>query len=202
VTPNFHRWGRVPIILASLVVSATLLGPALGASASKTPSKSTTTTTKPSLECSAKQLSFSGPVEVAQTTGEQALEITLTNVSSRLCQVHGYPTVRFYTSDGRLLTFSYRHSSQYFRRTTPRVLNLAPRARAYFVIAKDRCDTGTRYVASFFYVLPLYTSGSPWVGHLFQGGISHMDYCKGSSRGPGQSLSVSAIVNSLHQLTP
>jgi hypothetical protein len=190
---------RVVTVLASLVVFATLLGPASGASAAKT-TKSTTTTTKPSLECHWNQLSFSGPGEVAPTTGDQGLEITLTNVSDRLCQVHGYPTVRFFTSGGRLLTFTYKHTSQFFHTASPRLVNLAPRSHAYFVVAKSRCTAGNRYVGSFFYVLPLYTAGSPWVGHLIPNGIATIDYCKGSARGPGQIVNVSPVVASLANL--
>lgn len=196
MTPNSHRLARASSALAAFVIIATLFAPALGAAAAKNHPKSTTTTTKPSLECTAAQLSFAGPNALSPQSGGQAFTITLTNVSSHLCQVHGYPTVRFYTSAGRLLTFTYRHSSPYFADTSPRVLNLAPHAHAYFEVAKSRCDTGNRYLSSFFYVLPPYTAGSPWVGHVSGSGVSQMDYCKGSSRGPGQSLGISAIVAS------
>jgi hypothetical protein len=50
--------------------------------------------------------------------------------------------------------------------------------------------------------LPLYTAGSPWVGHLSGSGVTQMDYCAGSSRGPGQTVQVSPVVSSLSQLTP
>ena len=92
----------------------TLLASALFAPAAQA-SKSTTTTLKPSIECTASQLSYSGPQAVSEQLGEDGFTITLTNVSTHLCQIHGYPTVRFYTSAGRLLTFGYSHSSQYFR---------------------------------------------------------------------------------------
>ncbi len=186
--------------MAALVIIATLLGPALAASAAKTTSRSTTTTTKPSLECSAPQLSFAGPSALSPQSGGQAFTITLTNVSGRLCQVHGYPLVHFYTSKGRLLTFTYKHTSPYFTHASPRSLNLAPHAHAYFEVAKSRCATGNRYLSSFFYVLAPYTAGSPWVGHVSGSEVSRMDYCKGSSRGPGQSLDISPIVSSPTQL--
>jgi hypothetical protein len=193
----------VPAVLASLVIAATLFGPALGASAAKTTSKSTTTTVKASLECTTAQLSFAGPLYISPQTGEHGFTITLTNVSSHLCQVHGYPTLRFYTSGGRLLTFTFKHNGDfYFRRTTPRLVNLAPEAHAYFLVAKYRCDLRDRYVSRFFYVLPLYTAGSPWVGHLSGSGVSQMDYCAGSSRGLGQTVQVSPVVASLSQLNP
>jgi hypothetical protein len=109
--------------------------------------------------------------------------------------------MRFYTSGGRLLTFTYKHTSPYFPKVAARLVSLAPRAHAYFEVAKRRCDTGNRYLSSFFYVLPLYTSGSPWVGHVSQSGASQLDYCKGSSRGPGQTIGVSPVVSALAQLT-
>jgi hypothetical protein len=126
----------------------------------------------------------------------------MTNVSPRLCQVHGYPSLRFYTSGGRLITFDFKHTGDYFAHPTPRLVNLAPGAHAYFVVAKYRCDLRDRYVSRFFYVLPLYTAGSPWVGHLSGTGVSQMDYCAGSSRGLGQTVDVSPVVASLSQLNP
>jgi len=200
--PATPRSLRVANTLVILVVVATLLSPALGAGASKTKSKSTTTTIKHSLECTSAQLSFAGPGYLSPQTGEHGFTITLTNVSTTSCQVHGYPSLRFYTSAGRLLTFGLKHKSQYFRTTTPRVVTLSPRSHAYFVVAKYRCDLRDRYVSKFFYVLPLYTSGSPWVGHLSGSGVSQMDYCAGPSTGPGQILNVSPVVASLSELTP
>jgi hypothetical protein len=193
--------GRVPIFLASLIVVATLLGPALGASAAKTPPKSTTTTTlKSSSECAAKELSFSSPGAVSAQMGEDAFVITLTNVSTRACHIHGYPSVRFYTSGGRLLTFSYAHTSLFFPRLSAHVVNLAPGGHGFFIVAKYRCDLGVRYHSSFFYIIPPYTKGQPWVVHtsgLFTG---VMDYCNGAPRGMGHDLGVSPIVATKSQL--
>jgi hypothetical protein len=200
VSSNAHRIGRAPVVAAALVIIATLLGPALAASAAKTVSKSTTTTTTASLECTAAALSFTGPEAISPQAGGQEFLVVLTNVSSHSCQVHGFATVRFYTSAGRLLTFVDKHSSQYFHSPSPRLFNLAPHAHAYFEVAKSRCDTGNRYLSSFFYVLPPYTAGSPWVGHVSPSGVSEFAYCKGSSRGPGQVVGVSPIVSSPTQL--
>jgi hypothetical protein len=199
MSPSAPRPRRPIGYLAALVVVAVLVGPAAGASAAH--SKSTTTTTlNSSKECTSSALSYSAPNESASSSGEETLVLTITNTGTGLCQLHGYPTVRFYTSAARLLTFTYRHSSPYFRASVPRVLNLAPRAHAYFMIAKTRCRSN-RYVASFFYVLPLYTSGSPWVGHLIHGGVAPIEYCAGASRGPGQIVGVSPVVASLSQLS-
>jgi hypothetical protein len=202
MSPTTPRSLRVASTLFVLVVVATLLSPALGAGASKKPKSTTTTTIKHSLECTSAQLSFAGPGYLSPQTGEHGFTITLTNVSPTSCQVHGYPSLRFYTSAGRLLTFGLRHKSEYFRTTTPRIVTLASHAHAYFVVAKYRCDLRNRYVSTFFYILPLYTSGSPWVGHLSGNGVSQMDYCAGPSTGPGQILNVSPVVASLSELNP
>jgi hypothetical protein len=183
----------------------TLLAPAVAASASKAPPSSTTTTTvKVTDECTASQLSFSGPQAVSAQTGEDGFVITLTNVSARECQIHGYPTVRFYTSGARLLTFSYSHTSLYFRRIAPRVVHLAPGGHGYFIVAKYRCDLGNQYFSSFFYLFAPYTTGAPWVVHArgdgVGSGVGVMDYCKGPPRGMGHSLGVSAIVASRSEL--
>jgi hypothetical protein len=181
--------------LATVAFVATLLGPTLSASAAKTTSTSTTTTTvKSSTECTATQLSFSPPGNVSAQMGEEAIVITLTNVSTRACQIHGYPTVRFYTSAGRLLTFAYAHTSVFFSRLTPRVVHLAPGGHGYFIVAKYRCDLGNQYVSSFFYLLAPYTTGQPWVGHYGHYGSEVFDYCKGPPRGLGHTLGISPIV--------
>jgi hypothetical protein len=193
---------RGPIgYLAALVVVAVLVGPAAGASAAPTKS-TTTTTTKNSIECNAKQLTFSRPGAVSAISGEEAFTITITNVSAQRCDIHGYPTVRFYTSAGRLLTFSYVHSSLYFKKQSPKLVILAPRGHAYFIVAKYRCDVGERYVSSFFYLLAPYTTGAPTVEHVGGDQAGVMPYCDGSSRGPGQSLGISPVVATRAQLSP
>ncbi|MGB8196389.1 MAG: DUF4232 domain-containing protein [Acidimicrobiales bacterium] len=187
--------------LAALVVVAVLVGPTAGASAAH--SKSTTTTTiKTSIECNANQLTFSRPGAVSATSGEEAFTITITNVSARLCNIHGYPTVRFYTSAGRLLTFSYVHTSLYFKRQSPKLVRLVPGAHAYFIVAKYRCDLGEKYISSFFYLLAPYTTGEPFVEHVGGDQAGVMPYCDGSSRGPGQSLGISPVVATRAQLAP
>jgi hypothetical protein len=193
---------RGPIgYLAALVVVAVLVGPAIGASAAH--SKSTTTTVvKSSLECNATQLKFSRPGAVSAITGEEAFTITITNVSGRRCQLRGYPTVRFYTSAGRLLTFSYVHTSLYFKNQSPKLVNLAAHGHAYFIVAKYRCDLGQRYLSSFFYLLAPGTSGAPTVEHVAGDQPGVMPYCDGSSRGPGQSLDISPVVATRAQLAP
>ena len=198
VRPTPHAWRHVATALAALAIVATVLGPTVSAFAAK--SSTTTTTLKRSTECTAKQLSLSVTGTLGGVTGEEAFTMAITNMSTEECQIHGYPTVRFYTSAGRLLTFSYAHTSVMFRRSSPRLVNLKPGSNANFVVAKHLCDQGIRYVASFFYVLAPYTSGEPMVEHFKGSGVRPMDYCKGSSRGPGQSLEISPLVTSLSQL--
>jgi hypothetical protein len=200
VRSNARRARRSSIVVAAFVV-ATLLGPALGAAAAKTTATSTTTTTtKSSTECAADQLSFSSPGAVSAQMGEEAFVITLTNVGTRLCQIHGYPTVRFYTSAGRLLTFSYAHTSLFFPRIAPHVVNLAPGSHGFFIVAKYRCDLGIRYHSSFFYLIAPYTSGPPWVVHTSGYFTGVMDYCKGAPHGMGHDLGISPIVAKRSQL--
>jgi hypothetical protein len=191
---------RRPIgYLAALVVVAVLVGPAAGASAAH--SKSTATTlVKTSTECNATQLSYGVTGTLSGVAHATAFSMSITNTSSRTCELHGYPTVRFYTSAGRLLTFGYVHTNVMFRRTTPRVVRLAPNDNAYFEVAHALCSTGVRDAASLYYVLAPYTSGEPWVGHVHSPStrVPPVDYCMGSSH---QYLAISPLVASLSDLS-
>jgi hypothetical protein len=192
-------------VTLALVVVVSLLGPVAHASASKTTTKATTTTTLAGPgECTATQLSFSRPGAVSAQMGEDGFVITLTNVSARTCLIHGYPTLRFYTSAGRLLTFNDTRTSIYFSHRAPRVVPLAPGGHGYFLVAKYRCDIGNRYWSSFFYILPPYTKGAPSVVHAtgdgLGGGVGVMDYCKGPPRGMGHDLGITPIVASRNEL--
>ena len=166
---------RAPLrdLAALVVVGHAPRARALGASAATSKSTTTTTTTTHSIECTAAQLSFArSGSDLCHRPAKQAFTITLTNVSTGICQVHGYPSLRFYTSAGRLLTFAYRHTSvSTSTPRAPRVVGLAPHAHAYFVMAKARCTTAIRYRVEFFYVLPPYTPGAPWVGHVSPAGV-------------------------------
>jgi Protein of unknown function (DUF4232) len=191
---------RGPIgYLAALVVVAVLVGPAAGASAAPSNSTTTSTTTKTSLECNATQLTFAVTGFFSRVHNEESFSMSVTNVSARACRIHGYPTVRFYTSAGRLLTFGNEHSSVMFHHTSPRVLDLAPNDNAYFEVAYGVCDNGIRDVASQFHVLAPFTTGAPWVGHVRSPstGVRPVDYCAGTSR---QYLAISPLVASLSQL--
>jgi hypothetical protein len=195
-----HPTRRGAALLASLVVALTLLGPRLGASATERPSISTTTTIPSPPECTAAQLSFSRPSPVSAQLGEDGFTFRVTNVSGDTCQMRGFPVVRFYTSAGRLLTFTYSHKSQYFRYHAPRRVTLAPNTHAYFLVAKYRCDLGDRYVSSYMYLFAPHATDTPFEERTGVSGPGAVDYCKGSSRDPGQTIGVTAIVASKAQL--
>jgi hypothetical protein len=189
-------------VAAAVIVALALLGPVAGAGASK--AAATTTTLTGTAECTASQLSYSRPEAVSAQMGEDGFVITLTNLSAERCQIHGYPTVRFYTSAGRLLTFNDVHTSVYFRHRPPRLVPLVPGGHGYFLVAKYRCDIGNRYWSSFFYVVAPYTTGSPRVVHArgdgLGGGVGVMDYCKGPARGMDHDLGITPIVASRSEL--
>jgi hypothetical protein len=191
---------RQPIgYLAALVVVVVLIGPAAGASAAT--SKSTTTTTdKSSSECSASQLIYAITLDVAGVKHEGGFVMSVTNVSEDACRIHGYPSLRFYTSAGRLLTFGTAHASVTFRSVVPHVITLSPNANAYFEVTKASCTQSVRFVSSFFYVITPYTKAVPWVGHLK--GVRPFDYCDASSRASDQRVAVSAFVTSPSLLLP
>jgi Protein of unknown function (DUF4232) len=89
--------------------------------------------------CDSSMLRFSLGPDVSPMTGEQAELFELRNRSAGSCVLHGYPGVRL-THRATTLRFAYERGGGYVTRHRPQRVTLASGDRAYFLVAKYRCD--------------------------------------------------------------
>jgi hypothetical protein len=76
-------------------------------------------------------------------TGEHAALLVLRNRTKRACALGGYPSVRLVDRAGRTLRFRVANGrGSYVTHARPRLFLLRPGRRAWFLVAKYRCDRG------------------------------------------------------------
>ena len=144
--------------------------------------------------CSTANLALGIGNRVSPMTGEHGVIYTLTNRGKTICQLYGYPVVSLYDYKGHLLPFKYTRSlSQYMGHAVPKPVNLRPGDRAYFLVAKYRCDIGVVAEATTIHVYPP-NSRQQLIGHASPSpGVGSLTYCKGGSEDPGQIVDVSPV---------
>ena len=136
-----------------------------------------------------------GP-RVSPMTGEHADLFVLTDRSPRACALDGYPSVRLNAS-GRRLPFLYlKGGGLYVTKQLPQAVTLGPMRRAYFLVAKYRCDVGILQAADSAHVQLPPAPGALTIG-LVQGG-GGLDYCESAYPGdqhidPGNRVTVSPV---------
>lgn len=82
---------------------------------------------------------------MSEATGQNSLMLTLTNTSSAMCHLDGYPHVELADATGKPIPFGYRNGGdQMITSRPPTVVTLAPGQTAYLMINKYRCDTGDK----------------------------------------------------------
>jgi hypothetical protein len=85
---------------------------------------------------------------ISPQTGEDGNAFALTNRSSGVCSLKGYPSVALYAKS-RLLRFSFSDGGSSYTTTEPaRLVRLPPGHTAYVLIAKYRCDGQIAAIAS------------------------------------------------------
>lgn len=180
-----HRWLSIVICLATFI------------SLSGAPSDASTTTPA----CSTMNLSLGFGERVSAMTGERAIRFTLTNRGKFACHLFGYSGVSFYDSKGRALLFKYtRSSSQYMTQAPPTSVELRPNSRAYFLVAKNRCDIGDAIEATSVRIYPPNTRkllirslSDPTV-------VVSFAYCKGGAKDSDQVVDVSPVRATTHSM--
>lgn len=144
--------------------------------------------------CSTRNLSLGRGENVSPQTGESGGVFTLRNHGKFACYLYGRPSVSLYDNNGRVLPFKYLWvGTQYLSQTPPAVVLLKPGARAYFLVAKYRCDIGDVTTAKTIRVYPpnatqqIFGSSAPFG---LGGGFS---YCKGGAKDPGNRVEISPV---------
>ena len=178
IGPTSHRWLAIAACLASFI--------SLGVA----PSEASTATPT----CSTMNLSLGHGDKHSEATGENAVLFILTNHGKFTCHLYGHPGVSLYDNKGRVMPFRYTWAgTQYVSQAPPKMVVLRPGARAYFLVAKYRCDIGLVMVAKTIRVYPpnttqqLVGNAAPFVD---AGGFW---YCKGGPKDPGQLVEVSPV---------
>jgi uncharacterized protein DUF4232 len=143
---------------------------------------------------------------ISPATGEHAERFVVTNRSARPCVLHGYPRVVLYHA-GRRLPFAYRHGGgQYTSTRRPQRFVLRPGSRAFFLVAKYRCDRATIAAAS--EMRARMAKGGETLRLLLpaRAGVGELDYCRsyaGDRRpAPGNEVEVSALTASAPAVLP
>jgi uncharacterized protein DUF4232 len=159
-----------------------------------------------SVPCTASALRISLGAAISPATGEHADRFVLTNRSARSCVLHGYPRVALHRG-GRRLPFAYRRGGgQYTTARRPKRVLLRPGSRAFFLVAKYRCDRATIGTAS---GIRVRTPKGAWTLRLrlpANAGPGTLDYCRsypGDRRpAPGNEVEVSPLTASASAVLP
>ena len=151
--------------------------------------------------CSSVNLLLGFGDRVSAATGENATVFTLTNRGKSACHLYGHPSVSLYDNKGHVLPFRYTWAgTQYVAQTAPKMVVLRPGARAYFLVAKYRCDIGIAMVAKTIRVYPPNTT-QQLIGRAAPSvDVGGFMYCKGRSKDPGQLIEVSPVRATTHSM--
>src|SRR6266536_1668745 len=138
-----HAARTVAAVLFALVLGActrpSLTGTPRASSAMPGPQRASSGRTAPPCRAVALALRY-GP-GIVPVTGEHGAFYALVNHGRTACTLTGYPGIALYDARGPV-PFRYTHHSQYVTRAGPRPVLLPPRASAYVLVAKYRCDLG------------------------------------------------------------
>lgn len=146
------------------------------------------------LQCATSNLSLGFGDRVSAMTGEHAVIYTLTNNGKVTCHLFGYPGVSFYDKKNHQLPFRYtRAKTQYMGHKAPSTVVLHQGDRAYFLVAKYRCDIGDSTVAATIRVYPPNTKQQLVSSAAPSDAFGVFTYCKGGAKDPGQQIDVSPV---------
>jgi hypothetical protein len=99
-----------------------------------------TTTTRVSARCHTPELEATGPIDGGAATGHQISYWQLKNISSRTCQLLGYPGVTLADASGNPITTKDQRGSGFITSgKPPGVVKMAPGATAVFGLETHSC---------------------------------------------------------------
>jgi hypothetical protein len=148
-----------------------------------------------SAQCQTANLSLGLGNRISPATGEGGDVYMLTNHGKTMCQLRGYPGISLYNIKHRILPFRYiRGGGQWVTHAVPKMVTLHPGSHAFFFIAKYRCDVGIAMVAVTVRVYPPNGTRQLIGPASGEAGVSHLAYCTGGTKDPGNFVYVSPVV--------
>ena len=155
------------------------------------------------VQCKTANLSFGLGNRLSPSGGEHGDLYVLINHGNTACQLHGYPGVSFYDAKHQILPFRYaRGQGQWVTHEAPRLVVLPPGRRAFFLIAKYRCDIGDSMMATSVRIYPP-NERHQLIGSASDGaGVSELHYCKGGTNDPGNIVYISPVVSNARTAVP
>src|SRR2546421_12870184 len=100
-----------------------------------------TTTTRASVRCHTPELEATGPIDGGAATGHQISYWQLKNISSRACQLLGYPGVTLADASGNPIPTKDQRSNGFITSDQPPLtVKMPPGATAVFGLETHSCD--------------------------------------------------------------
>lgn len=133
---------RSTVVVFALITVVGSAGVFIASGSRMARARSHSVTTGSRLACSAAALSIAIGRPMSEYTGEESLDIVVTNTGRKTCLLIGYPAVVIQAGK-RALPFTYDDGGgAYLSTQAPTLLTLRPGSQAAFVVAKYRCDVG------------------------------------------------------------
>jgi hypothetical protein len=131
-------------------------------------------------------------------TGERAFYVRVTNTGREACLLSGYPAITLSSSRAKL-AFTYQEGGGVYLSTQPpKLVTLKPGGKAWFTVAKYRCDVGELAAATSVDVSLPGVAGA-WTLHFPASEGGGIDYCQKSKLAgppdPGNTVVVSPIAS-------
>jgi hypothetical protein len=193
----FARGARVFVLAAAVFVGVGCDSRSPGSTSQpRSPSRASRPTPASAPACDPSLLSVSSAGHVSDEMGWSSAAFSVRNQSDKRCTVRGYPTVRLLDKRGRRLPFYYHRGGHYASMSVPpRPVVLAPNTRAWFVLAKRRCDAGALRLAT---VTVVTLPGAQRAARLRRNVYPVIAYCRadhGPNRyDPGNLVDVGSLV--------
>ena len=180
------------VATASVTLTGLLSGDTASPPAYSAPKAAAPGTRPPTCISSQLRVGVGPPAE--PISGEQDVLFAVTNRGTGQCSLVGYPEVRLHDGRGLELPFKYvGNQVMYVSHRAPEPVFLAPDHRAYFLVAKYRCDIGSGPQAASATVRLPGVHGTFTAPAMGKWGFERLFYCKGGPDDPGQRVGVSPI---------